>query len=797
MHNIKKNIAILIFLCLSFLLFESIAMPLASLQKESMGVLKQRAYQRTKLRAASYYNDFAYAKGIEMYKKALTHNHTDDTLKIAIADGFFQIHELDSSVYWYRDVIDQVGLVSEDRHYIQYAEGLIYQGEYEEAKIWLDKFAVANPLDSRVKARLDGLNHQMSFYKDSALYEVWNAPFNSTGYDFSPTFYQDGLMIVSSREIDPVTQFLKPKYKWDQSYFLNLFEVSANREVKVFDRRLKTSYHEGPVAFYDQGTKVIFTRNSYEKGELRVNDSKVHIQSAKISESENGELKLKLFYSELMDNGKWTTPVPLSINDVNVSSGHPAVSPDGQKLYFASDRAGSLGGTDLYVSTQVNGEWGLPVNLGKSINTEGNEMFPYIDEEGILYFASNGHMGLGGLDIFQIDMSKDHAKPKNMGYPMNTVSDDFGLAIRYDGTDQVGYFSSNRPGGKGLDDIYAFYYSRSSTKGGKVVDLVTGLPLEGAEVTVLTDVGDTLAVLATGTDGIFSFPYDWNGSYRVMAAKPDYSKDLLEFIPSELTADNFLELRITKELLVVKGVAYREQNGLELESVRVIVKNERTGTTFGMVTDTDGAYSFLAEPNTTYSLLMKKYRYLSFANSVTTGPERSGEIINDGSLTEIVIGKPIELNEIHFDVAKWDIREDAAKELDKFTQKLKDNPSIIVELSTHTDSRGGERYNLDLSDKRAKSSADYVIHHGISVERLVGRGYGESRLLNECSDGVRCTEAQHQKNRRAEFKVTGFLPEKMNGEEMSILWILPDYEAARLSIDERENLAQDQMQSAL
>ncbi|RJE73145.1 OmpA family protein [Reichenbachiella sp. MSK19-1] len=795
MSKIKKIIVILILLILSVALFETTAKTVYGIEKTGIGPLKQKSYERTKERAASCYDNFAYAKGIEVYKKALKKMPSDDTLKVAIADGFFHIQELDSAEYWYKNVIDQEGLVSEDKHYIQYAEALIHQERYEEAKVWFEKFETENPKDSRIKARLEGLDKQLSFYGDSVLFEISNVTFNTAGYDFSPTFYKNGLMIVSSRETAPVTQFLKPKYKWDHSYFLNLFEVDANNEVTEFDKRLKTSYHEGPVAFYDQGKKIIFTRNSYEKGELRVNKSKVHIQSSQVSESNTGAVKLKLFYSELMENGKWTTPEPLSFNDANVSLGHPTVSVDGQKLYFASDREGGYGGTDLYVSTLTEGEWGEPVNMGDSINTEGDEMFPYIDEEGLFYFASNGHIGLGGLDIFRVDLNRMSTKVENMGYPMNTVSDDFGLVIKADGTDQTGYFSSNRPGGKGLDDIYKFHYTRRRAQSGRVVDLITGLPLEGAEVVAQTDAGDTLGRMVTGIDGTFSFPYEWNSSYTVTSTKDQYSNDRLQFTPSDLSKGEILELRITKELLVIKGVAYREQNGQELESVKVIVKNEKTGAVFGMITEADGAYSFLAEPNTKYSFLMEKYRYLSYANSLTTGADKSGEIINDGSLMEIVIGRPIELNEIHFDVAKWDIREDAAKELDKFTQKLMDNPSIIVELSTHTDSRGGDRYNLDLSDKRAKSSADYVINHGIPAERLVGRGYGESRLLNECGNGVKCTKEQHQKNRRAEFKVTGFLPEEVIEEELDILWISPNYKSVRLSIEERETLAKTHRQS--
>lgn len=792
MSNQKKIIIIVVYLFLSVVLFVCTAEAKCLVAKDSVGSVKLKKYQRTKARAAKYYEDLAYSRGIDVYKKAVRQMPNDDTLKIKIAKGYYHIQELDSAVYWYEGVIQNDGLIDNDIHYINFGEALIHQGRYVEARDWFKKFEAKHPNDNRIKARLQGLDGMVRFYRDSILFEVENAPFNSEGYDFSPTFYKDGLILVSSRETANMTQFLKAKYDWDKTYFLNLFSVDSNNEVSKFDKRLKTSYHEGPVAFYENDTKVIFTRNSYEKGEIRVNKKKLNVQGSKVTEGKTGEVNLHLFYSELEDNGKWSTPVELWFNDPNFSCGHPTVSRDGQRLYFASNRPGGLGATDLYVSYRSDGAWGEPENLGSSINSEGSEMFPYVDENDNLYFASDGHMGLGGLDIFEIDLKTEKATPKNMGYPMNSASDDFGLAVRSSGIEQTGYFSSNRPGGKGLDDIYSFSFTQNRSLPGRVLDLVTGLPIGGANVCVVANNKDTLGYITTMADGSFMYPYEWEKDYKVTASKPDYSTDSLLFSPQTIEGSAPLELRIAKNLLVVKGTVLRDQNNQPLEEVKVIVTDENSGSQFGMITGKDGTYSFVAKPNTTYSFLMKKYRYLSFSNNLSTGNQTKGEIINDGTLAEIVIGKPIELDEIHFDLAKWNIRPDAAIELDKFTKKLYENPAIIVELNTHTDSRGGDLYNLNLSDKRAKSCADYVTNHGISKERLVGRGYGETRLLNECSNGVKCSEQQHQQNRRAEFRVTGFLPEVITEKEKSLLWISPDYISANMSAKDRAGLAKQQ-----
>lgn len=795
MSNHKKIIIIVVYLLLSIVLFAMGAHASDRRENELSGI-KLKTYQRAKERAANYYQDLAFLKGIETYKKALKLMPSDDTVRLALADGFYQIHDLDSSAFWYALVIDQEDLIQEDRHYINYGEVLIHQGRYVEAKPWFEKFEKSNPNDKRIKLRLEGLERQLTFYTDSVRFEVWNAPFNSSGYDFSPTFYKDGLMMVSSRETAQVTQFLKAKYNWDKSYFLNLFEVSGENEVTEFDKRLKTSYHEGPVAFYDNDTKVIFTRNSYEKGELRVSQSKLSIKSSKITESKTGEVKLKLFYSERLDNGKWTTPVELWFNDANVSYGHPTVSNDGQRLYFVSDREGGYGGTDIYVSTWTDGAWAIPNNLGPQVNTEGSEMFPFIDENDQLFYASDGHMGLGGLDLFEMDLTAESAKPQNLGYPINTASDDFGIAVKYRGNEQYGYFSSNRPGGQGLDDIYGFQYSQHRSIPGQVVDLLTGLPVDHASVKVVNAQGDTVEQALTVIDGNFNFEYDMDHRFTVLAGKADYSKDMSRFSPQQWPEGDTLVLRIMKDRLVVRGTITDELKGDSLAAAKVIVKNENTGEKFGIVTEEDGAYSFLGHPNTTYSFMFKKYRYFTETGQLEIGDKHNGEIVYDRDLEKIVIGKPIGLNDIHFDLAKWDIRPDAADELDRFTDTMLENPSIIVELSTHTDSRGGDQYNFNLSDKRAKSSADYVAAHGVDHARILGQGYGESHLVNNCSNGVRCPETEHQKNRRAEFMITGFLPDELTDEEKKLLWIDADYVAEHLSDGDRKDFVLVETQSS-
>ena len=755
---------------------------------DTLSIMKLKQYERTKARAAKYYNDYAYSKGITVYKKALEMLPSDDTLKLHIASGYYQVHNLDSADQWYAKVIDKESIIDDDLHYLNYAEVLTTQGRYIEAKKWFQRYANGHPGEKRVNDRLAGLESILEFYKDSIRFEIWHESFNSDTYDFSPSYYEDDILFVSGRETTKTTQFLKPKYKLDKTYFLNLFEVDSALNVNVFEKRIKSSYHEGPVTFYDNDTKVIFTRNNFTKAELRFQHSKLHVQGAKVTESKEGINKLKLFYAEKSANGQWNTPVELWFNSDEYSTGHPTVSKDGNRLYFASDREGGHGETDIYRSIWYSDVWGEPENLGNIINTEGSEMFPFVDENEVLYYASSGHEGLGGLDIFKVDLNRIEAKPENMGYPMNSPYDDFGLIAKDHGTHQSGYFSSNRIGGLGLDDIYAFNFEKQRSLPGKVVDLLTGNPVSEAHVAMINQDGDTTGYLQTQADGLFDFKYTWGEDYFANARKPSFSEDDLSFNTSDYAAGDTIILRITKELLIIRGTMTDKLKGDTLDAVRIIVLNESTGYKFGIKTLDDGAYSFIGQPNTKYSFSLKKHKYFSEKNILQTDDRKSGEVIHDGQLEEIVIGKPMKLKDIHFDLAKWNIREDASIELDKFTNQLEDNPSIIVELSTHTDCRGSDPYNLDLSDKRAKSSAKYVIDHGIPNERLVGKGYGETKLLNKCDDGVRCTADEHQVNRRAEFMVTGFLPFTESEEEKSLFWIEPDYITASLLKQANEKL---------
>ncbi|MGL1889854.1 MAG: OmpA family protein [Reichenbachiella sp.] len=750
----------------------------ASTDADTLSKFQYKQYERAKLRADSYYADLAYVKGIEGYKKALDIWPANDTVKLNIAEGYYLTNNLDSAGYWYEGVIPNEGYQFDDKHYLNYAEILTSKGDYDQARVYYQKFLTTNPTDTRVQERLKGLDRLLDFYGDSVKFEIRHADFNSSGYDFSPSYYDQSIVFISSRETAGAAQFLKPKYDWDKTYFLNIFQLDTAGETQIYNKRIATSYHEGPLSFYDNESKVIFTRNNFRKGELGVRDRKIRIQAADVSESKDGVNKLKLFYSKKGAGGKWIPAEELWFNSDQYSCGHPAVSHDGQRLYFTSDMEGGKGKTDLFVSTWNEDKWGEPKNLIGKINTEGNEMFPFVDENEILYFASDGHEGLGGLDIFRIDLNDPNAAPENMGYPMNTSTDDFGITLRNKGSYQVGYFSSNRAGGLGLDDIYEFKLYLKRNIPGKVVDFFTNEPVADASVEIAMSDGNP-DVLSSAKSGGFDYRYAITSDYSIVGGKTGYISDSLIIDPASYTTGDTVLLRLMPELLMIKGQIKEYKTESIMPHAKILVVNETTGERFGMETKEDGKYSFIAASNTKYSFMIKKSMHFTEHDVILTGDQRSGEIIKDEWLLPIVIGEPIGLNDIHYDRRMWDIRPDAAKELDLFVSKLQENPSIIVELSTHTDSRGSDSYNFDLSDKRAKSAAAYVTKHGIESKRIKGQGYGETQLLNECKDGVECTKQQHQNNRRAEFMVTGFL-EGFEEDESDVVWVDPNYVTAGL-----------------
>ncbi len=385
-------------------------------------------------KAEHYKTHFLYAKAIENYKKVLTYKHHSYDAMINMADCYFKIKDYPQTQLWYDSARKRKALFAP--HGLQYANTLLNLGESEKAKLWLQDYLEVQPNDKQAQEKLTGIENMDLFFKDSSRYTIKNLPINSNNPEFSPALYNNGIILVASIKTDAYLDLI----------YYELKEGDSSEVTYPLSKSINSKLHEGPATMYDQETKMIFTRNHKTKKGPHETIDVVHFQ---------------LFYSEKDEKGAWSEPQLLSINDKEYSMGHPSITKDGKALYFSSNIPGGLGGSDIYKSIWQDNAWGEPQNLGPDINTFGNEMFPYIFNDSILYFASDGYKGLGGLDIYKINIDSSNKGVFNIGYPINSRNDDFSISIYPDG--RKGFFASNRDGGKGSDDIYEFILKSEET----------------------------------------------------------------------------------------------------------------------------------------------------------------------------------------------------------------------------------------------------------------------------------------------------------------------------------------------
>lgn len=533
---------------------------------------------------------------------------------------------------------------------------------------------------------------------------------------------------------------------------LNLgYQEQPVSESERFSRTINSKYHEGPSTFTKDGSRVIFTRNNYTGGQYR--------------SSTDGVNKLKL-YTATQTNGFWSDAVELPFNSDEYSTGHPSLAngrngePD-QLLYFSSDRPGGFGGTDVYVSTWTNGTWSAPVNLGKGVNSKGNELFPFVDEKGNLYVSSDGHGGLGGLDLFYIQLtgeSQPAGQLLNLGEPLNSPTDDFGIVT--DGQRNGGYFSSNRKQGGSDDDLYRFTRQTPANPCREltvsVFDAETKTPLVNTSVTVDNPDNEGQKQLKTDADGLVRMCLTADSDIRFMVSQEGYMTNRVGFSTKDWsdTQPSRLDIPLTKPTIVrspgattLRGRVLTQADRTPIAGANVAAVNECDGTIQQITTDASGLYRFTVKPGCSYLLEAIK------EGMGTTG----SRIEKDGSgITDLLMfkkGDVITIDNIYYDLDKAMIRPDAAAELDKVVALMQKYPAMTIEMRSHTDSRATTQYNKTLSAKRAKSATAYLKSKGIATRRMVAKGYGESALLNVCTDGVDCPEADHQQNRRTEIKI--------------------------------------------
>ena len=615
---------------------------------------------------------------------------------------------------------------------------------------------------------------------------------NSPNLEFSPVYYQNGLVYVTSRYKSGAID-KKINETFFELFYSELDAAGNPSKPQEFSVNINSQAHEGPVSFSRDGERMYFTRNNMQKGMTKA-DSK-GITRLKIYEAKRGVFD-------------WENVEEMSFNSDEYSVMHPTLSADGKTLYFASDMPGGYGGFDLYMVTRNRARWTSPVNLGKRINTDKNDVFPFIHDSGTLFFSSNGHKGQGGLDIYSVDLSNENSKGVviNLGSPFNSSDDDLSLILNEEGTQ--GYFTSGRKGGVGKDDIYQFEAPNGLNNLGErpmlnaqilVVNSITGERIPDAGVRIFEQAkdgfltkssaydvelqpvssGSTELVMKlrrkdanslgkpdfyTNSDGELVRPLEQGKKYLILVTKEGFRNGELMTSGDDGNGAG-LRIDLVEDRCVTVGGSLRDAgNTKALTGVKISITNTCDGTEESINTDASGNFTTCLPEGCDYKINYSKPGYASATKNilVAAGAQNldldyvlSPSAASNSPANEAIrAGSTIVLENIYYDFNKSAIRKGETRELEGLANLMSKYPSMKIDLIAHTDSRGTAEYNMDLSMRRAQSAKQFLVTRGISSNRVNAFGYGETQPRNECVDGVKCDEKDYQYNRRTEVKVT-------------------------------------------
>jgi outer membrane protein OmpA-like peptidoglycan-associated protein len=798
-----------------------------------VALVKSATAQQSLIKIAEHhYGNLSYVKAIDAFEQSLQKKGMElgesTSVRIKLADSYSKLEDNANAERVFRELFSAGTELSGDNSivYLKYAQVLAGNGKYQESQAMYDLYNQKVQNDPRGKGFSKLYNDITILSKNANCYKVDYLSINTTASDFSPSYFRNGLVFVSNRSN---SSGVKRVFQWSQTPFLDLFyledlsglggnstaglggstiaENSSPRKRKKnsvgndeytsptandsktigsyggtniskgygygdspvteserFGGNINSKYHEGPSAFFKDGQRVIFTRNNFVKG--------------KAENSSDGINKLKLYIANAAKDG-WAGIAELPFNSNEYSTGHPSLNPKENYLFFASDMPGGYGGTDIYAAKIENGNWSQPINLGPKINTKGNEMFPYIDENGSLYFSSEGLPGLGGLDIFfvQLNDTEVQGSPINLGTPINSNKDDFGILT--DGLRKSGYFSSNRKRGGDDDDIYKFERECELQEGCDLIlavyDAETKIPLDNAKVKYSNAQGE-IQELTTGPEGSVTIEnLTENMEYTFSVIRTGYSNNMVSLttqecdneasrleIPMSVPLSNGKGDLVNKSELsenpyqngitcTISGRVLQQKTNTPIQGVLVTLKNECDGTIQTLYTDASGYYKFNVTEGCEYTIDGTKTNLASQEKTIS-----NLKCIDAGLTVDIFMigtGDVVKIENIYFNYGKYNIRPDAREGIDKLVKLLRQYPGMTIKLSSHTDSRSPFDFNQTLSEGRAKESAEYLFKRGISRSRVTYQGYGETKILNGCVDGIKCSEEQHQLNRRTEFEI--------------------------------------------
>ncbi|GAA3733330.1 hypothetical protein GCM10022422_15090 [Flavobacterium ginsengisoli] len=682
-------------------------------------------------RAKRFFDKTYYSEAIILYQKLADERPSQEVIK-NLADSYFYTNELIKAQRYYRLLIGNYSNNLDREYYFRYAQTLKATNSNDDANANLKEYysKSANAEDMvNFEKELKTLENVTAIGKR---FEIKNLAINTPNSEFGAVKYKDNLVFAGVK--------LKPglfdkRYKWDNETYLNLVTIplkninSADSIIHYFAKELKTGMHESNAVFTKDGKTMYFTRNNSKNGKKKKDDKKIS--------------NLQIFKAELVE-GKWTNVTSLPFNSPNYSVEHPALSPDEKVLYFASDMPGSIGSFDIYSVNINKGAFDTPKNLGSEINTDKREQFPFASADNKLYFSSDGHLGYGSLDVFVSEINgNEYLKPVNVGLPLNSNLDDF--AFNIDSNTKEGFFASNREGGKGSDDIYQFKEIKDLIVedckqfiAGTITDLDTQLALENATVLLQDSENKTLNTITTSADGKFSFTVACEASYKISAFKENYTN-----------ASKILTLDKTRDKVNDGSLALRSLEAIQKEE-KQIAENKRKQEI--IIEEENKKKEALA------AIELKEKDKKAKEAAIVAAEIRKNEKVKEILEKEKDIVKDkerliIKTDPIYFDYDLWYIRKESKVILGRVVELMKKYPDMKIEIGSHTDSRGNEKYNADLSQKRANSTREFIIQSGIDSKRVVAKGYGESVPIIKCKTDESCSEEEHELNRRSEFVI--------------------------------------------
>jgi len=587
---------------------------------------------------------FEYVDAASEYLKLAENNKADNYVYKQLAESYFNVFNTKEAAKWYAKATEEK---QDAETYYRYAQMLKAEGKYAESNAQMLKFASLAPSDQRAIEFKQDPNYLPKLKSQTKLFDEKALDINSEKSDFGAVLTNDNFLYFATAR-----NKARKNYGWNEEPFLDLYKSVYNADGTFSEpvpvTEINSKFHDGPAAISADGNTMYFASESFKEGDF---------EKDKAKKLKYGQVYL---YKATKEGDKWGNIKALPFTSKTYSTSSPSLSKDGKTLYFSSNMPGSLGGNDVWkVTVNEDGSFGTPENLGKSVNTEGNESFPFITDDNKLYFSSDGRKGFGALDVFVIDLNRK-TEATNVGAPVNTAKDDF--AFSFNTAKNIGFFSSNRTGD---DNIYL----ATPVCGVEVITLVkdarTGKTISGATVSILDNKNNVIESKVSEGNGEVFYSVDCNKAYVIQVTRDGYE------------SNNFPVAKTNGGVVNIAA---------DLQPIDVIVKE-----------------------------------------------------------TEIT------LNEIFFEFNKSNITQGGAFELDKLVQVLKNNPTMEIMVKGHTDNRGSDQYNLNLSDRRARAAVQYVISKGIDKARITGKGFGESEPKVDCKEN--CTEEDHAKNRRNEFLI--------------------------------------------